>query len=96
MDLGSTAIACTAVVMAGVAVMTFLRRRRNGNLGSQVLVTEKACDEHKADIDRRLGRGVDRFDKIDNKLDKLNDEQVEQGKVLIKVFTIVDRMEKGA
>ena len=96
MDLGSASIACTAIIMAGVAFMTFFRKRRNGNPGSRALVTEKACDEHKADIDRRLGRGVDRFDKIDNKLDKLNDEQVEQGKVLIKVFTIVDRMEKGA
>jgi len=95
MDLGSASIACTAIIMAGVAVMTFFHKRRNGNPGSRALVTEKACDEHKADIDRRLGRGVERFDKIDEKLETLNKEQTEQGKVLIKVFTIVERIGNG-
>ena len=32
---------------------------------------------------------------LDKKLEKLNTEQVEQGKVLIKVYTIVNRMEKN-
>ena len=95
MDLGSASIACTAIIMAGVAVMTFFHKRRNGNPGSRALVTEKACDEHKADIDRRLGRGVERFDNIDKKLETLNKEQTEQGKVLIKVFTIVERIGNG-
>ena len=95
MDLGSASIACTAIIMAGVAVMTFFHKRRNGNPGSRALVTEKACDEHKADIDRRLGRGVERFDKIDEKLETLNKEQTEQGKVLVEVYTIVSQMEKN-
>jgi len=39
--------------------------------------------------------GVKKFEKIDERLTKLTDEQVEQGKVLIKVYTSVTRMEKN-
>lgn len=42
-----------------------------------------------------LANGVKKFDKIDKQLEKLTNEQVEQGKVLIKVYTIVNRIEKN-
>jgi len=89
-DLATAIPVSVGIIMAGIALMNFFRKR-NSNPGG---VAEKLCDDRHEDIDRRLGRGVERFDKIDEKLEKLNTEQVEQGKVLIKVFTIVDRMEK--
>ena len=45
--------------------------------------------QNNEDLDRRLGRGVVRFDKNDKLLEKLTDVQVEQGKTLVEVHTIV-------
>ena len=48
---------------------------------------QKTFDQNREDINRRLGRGVERFDKIDDKLE-------EQGKVLIEVRTVVKALAK--
>ena len=47
------------------------------------------------EVKEDLAKGDEKFKTIDEKLDKLNKEQVEQGKVLIAVFTTVTRMEKN-
>ena len=58
--------------------------------------TDKAmCDQRYGDMLARLGRGVERFDKIDKTLDTHNTEQVKQGKVLVKVLTILERLDRN-
>ena len=51
-------------------------------------VSKDLFKQSNEDLNRRLGRGVERFDKIDKKLET-------QGEVLTKVHTIVERMEKN-
>ena len=53
------------------------------------------CDQRYGEVKEDLAKGDEKFNAIDEKLEKLNTEQVEQGKVLIKVYTIVNRMEKN-
>jgi len=53
------------------------------------------CDQRYTEIKEDLTKGDEKFTAIDKKLDELNKEQGEQGKVLVKVYTIVDRMEKN-
>lgn len=50
-------------------------------------VGQKTFDQNREDINRRLGRGVERFDKIDTKLE-------EHSKMLIEVCTIVKALAK--
>ena len=57
--------------------------------------TKELCEERTQDFKRSLKSGNEKFEKNDRLLAKLTDEQVEQGKVLIKVYTIVSRMEKN-
>jgi len=53
------------------------------------------CEQRYGEVKDDLTKGDEKFDKIDKQLGTLNKEQVEQGKVLIKVYTIVDRIEKS-
>ena len=53
------------------------------------------CNQRYTEVKAELAKGDGKFTAIDKKLEKLNAEQVEQGKVLVKVYTIVDRMEKN-
>ena len=57
--------------------------------------TREMCDERHDNIEDSLKTGNNRFEKNDKLLAALNKEQVEQGKVLIEVYTIVQRMEKN-
>ena len=57
--------------------------------------TREMCDERHDNIEDNLKTGNNRFEKNDKLLAALNKEQVEQGKVLIEVYTIVQRMEKN-
>ncbi|MCK4240833.1 MAG: hypothetical protein KAX30_04360 [Candidatus Atribacteria bacterium] len=43
--------------------------------------------QNNEDTDRRLGRGVERFDRIDEKL-------ITQGETLVKVHTLVEALAK--
>ncbi len=51
------------------------------------MVGQKTFDQNREDINRRLGRGVERFDRIDTKLE-------EHSKMLIEVRTIVKALAK--
>ena len=53
------------------------------------------CEQKNGEVKGSLIKGDEKFEKIDKKLDKLNEEQVAQGKVLVEVFTTVTRMEKN-
>ena len=53
------------------------------------------CDQRYGEVKSELTKGTEKFTAVDKKLEKLNTEQVKQGKVLVKVYTIVDRMEKN-
>ena len=57
--------------------------------------TRELCEERSGDCQKSLDSGNERFDKNDILLEKLTKEQVEQGKVLVEVYTIVSRMEKN-
>ena len=53
------------------------------------------CDQRYGELLARLDRGNSRFDGIDKKLDDHTAEQIKQGKVLVKVLTIVERLDKN-
>jgi len=57
-------------------------------------VTKELCNERTEDLERRLSRGVIRFDKNDKLLGKLTEKVTDQSLVLAKVLTIVERMDK--
>jgi len=47
------------------------------------------------EVESSLARGDEKFNKIEKKLDKYQEEQIKQGKILTEVHTIVKRMEKN-
>ena len=57
--------------------------------------TKELYEERSGDCQKSLDSSNERFDKNDTLLAKLTDEQVEQGKTLVKIYTIVSRMEKN-
>ena len=57
--------------------------------------TRELCEERTRDFRRSLENGNERFDKNDELLEKLTDEQIKQGQILTKVLTIVERMDKN-
>ena len=57
--------------------------------------TKELCEERTGDFRRSLENGNTRFDKNDELLEKLTDEQIKQGQILTKVLTIVERMDKN-
>ena len=73
------AIAPAVVLMAWLG--SFEWRLRNK-------VSKDMFKQNNEDTGRRLGRGVERFDKIDERL-------ITQGETLVKIHTIVERMEKN-
>ena len=58
-------------------------------------VSKDLLNQHKEDSERRLARGIQRFDKHDKLFEKFGDIQINQGKTLVKIYTIVERMEKN-
>lgn len=58
--------------------------------------TDKAmCKQRYGEVKEDLIKGDEKFGKIDKLMQDYQKEQIEQGKVLVEVFTIVDRMEKN-
>ena len=53
------------------------------------------CDQRYGELLNRLGRGTERFDKIDDKLDEHNRMTVSQGKLLVKIDTKLDTLNGG-
>ena len=76
-----------AGVVGGVIVglMGIVLRMQNSKIDKGM--TKELCEERHGDTERRLGRGVERFDKIDDKLD-------EQKAILIEVSTTVKALAK--
>ena len=72
------AIAPAVVLMAWLG--SFEWRMRNK-------VSKDMFKQNNEDTDRRLGRGVTRFDKIDERL-------ITQGETLVKVHTLVEALAK--
>lgn len=83
MDLATAIPVSVGIIMAGIALMNFFRKKNNPGG-----VTEKLCDDRYDSIEKRLGRGVERFDKIDAKLE-------EQGKVVVSIDTKLDLLIEG-
>ena len=71
-----------AGVVGGVIVglMGIVLRMQNSKIDKSM--PKELCEERHGDTERRLGRGVERFDKIDDKLD-------EQNAILVEVRTTV-------
>jgi len=93
--LAITTIGGVCVVLLGVII-----KMQNAKVSAMTAKldekTDKAmCDQRYSELLSRLGRGVERFDKIDKALFEHNEEQVRQGKVLVKVLTIVERLNKN-
>ena len=63
-----------------MTLMGFIVRMQNNKIDKSM--SKELADERHEEIERRLGRGVERFDKIDGKLDA-------QKEILIEVSTIV-------
>ena len=78
------AIAPAVVLMAWLG--SFEWRLRNK-------VSKDMYKQNNDDTDRRLGRGVERFDKIDDTLKEHKDSQHEQGLLLTEIYTIVKRLD---
>jgi len=78
----------TEVGVAGgaiVGLVGLVLRMQNSKIDKGM--TKELCEERHGDTDRRLGRGVERFDKIDSKLD-------DQNAILIEVRTTVKALAK--
>lgn len=78
---------------AFIVVLGIILKMQSGSISKK---QDKAmCEQKNGEVKGNLIKGDEKFEKIDKKLDKFNKEQVEQGKVLIAVFTTVTRMEKN-
>jgi len=84
MDLGKAIPLSTGIIMAGIGLIKLLRTKNNmgDKQNDNSYVKEKFCNERNRNIETRLGRGIERFDTID-------DELKEQRDILIEVHTIV-------
>ena len=75
MDLGTAIPLSTGIIMAGIGLIKLLRPKNNVGDKQNVnsYVKEKFCNERNRNIEKRLGRGVDRFDNIDDELKEQRD-----------------------